>query len=62
MARYEYKCFQCGYEFEDEQKIEETTDQTSCPKCKEEAIKQISLSSFTMTGYASINGYSKGNV
>ena len=62
MARYEYKCSKCGHEFEEEQNIAETTDTSKCPECTGKAVKQISLSSFTMTGYASINGYSKGNV
>ncbi len=62
MAVYEYKCNKCGHEFEDEQNIIETTDETICPSCLDVAVKQISLSSFTMSGYASINGYSKGNV
>ena len=62
MAIYEYKCNDCGHEFIEEQKIVETVDVTQCPKCNHKAKKQISLSSFTMTGYASINGYSKGNV
>ena len=64
MAIYEYKCNKndCGHEFIEEQNIIETVDVTKCPKCEGEAVKQISLSSFTMTGYASINGYSKGNV
>jgi len=62
MAFYEYKCTKCDHEFIEQQNIVETVDITECPKCKNEAVKQISLSSFTMTGYASINGYSKGNV
>ena len=62
MAVYEYKCSKCGNEFVEEQNIIETTDITKCPKCESKSNKQISLSSFTMTGYASINGYSKGNV
>ena len=62
MAFYEYKCNDCGHEFIEEQDIIETVDITKCPKCNHDSQKQISLSSFTMTGYASINGYSKGNV
>ncbi len=62
MAIYEYKCNDCGNEFIEEQNIVDTVDVTQCPKCNHEAQKQISLSSFTMNGYASINGYSKGNV
>jgi putative FmdB family regulatory protein len=63
MAVYEYKCSKCGYEFKEEHKITlDNDDITKCSKCEAEANKQISLSSFTMTGYASINGYSKGNI
>ena len=46
----------------EEHNISSDNDLTKCPKCENEAKKVISLSSFTMTGYASINGYSKGNV
>ena len=62
LAIYEYKCDKCEHEFIEEQNIVDTIDVTQCPKCNHKAQKQISLSSFTMTGYASINGYSKGNV
>jgi len=63
MAVYEYKCSKCGHEFKDEHKITlDNDDITKCPKCEKKAKKLISLSSFTMTGYASINGYSKGNI
>jgi putative FmdB family regulatory protein len=62
MAVYEYQCTECGHEFEEEHKITSENDITNCPKCMGISEKQISLSSFTMTGYASINGYSKGNV
>ena len=62
MAVYEYQCFKCGHEFTEEHKITSENDLTKCPRCNNKAKKVISLSSFTMTGYASINGYSKGNV
>lgn len=62
MAVYEYKCSKCGHEFIEEHNITSETDISECPKCKNEANKIISLSSFIMSGYASINGYSKGNV
>ena len=62
MAVYEYECSKCGHEFIEEHKITSENNISKCPKCKSEAKKVISLSSFTMTGYASINGYSKGNV
>jgi putative FmdB family regulatory protein len=62
MAVYEYQCSKCGHEFIEEHNITSENDITKCPKCKKEAKKVISLSSFTMTGYASINGYSKGNI
>ena len=62
MAVYEYKCSKCGHEFEGKHNICSDNDISKCPKCESEANKQISLSSFTMTGYASINGYSKGNI
>jgi len=62
MAIYEYKCNDCGHEFIEEQKIIETVDEVECPKCGKKAKKQISLSSFTMTGYSQLNGYAKGNV
>ncbi len=62
MAIYEYKCGNCGHEFIEEQNIIDTVDTIKCPKCEHKAQKQISVSSFTMSGYASINGYSNGNV
>ncbi len=62
MAVYEFQCSKCRHVFEKQQNIVFTTNTFKCPKCKKEAKKLISLSSFTMTGYASINGYSKGNV
>ncbi len=61
MAIYEYKCKNCGHEFIEEQKIVDTVDITECPKCEHDSEKQISISSFTMTGYTANNGYSKGN-
>ena len=62
MAVYEYQCTKCGHEFEEEKNILSETNISDCPKCYHEAKKLISLSSFTVSGYASINGYSKGNV
>jgi len=62
MAVYEYKCFECGHEFEEVHDITSERDLTNCPKCEGVSEKLISLSSFIMSGYASINGYSKGNV
>ena len=63
MAIYEYKCTKCKHEFIEEQNIIETVDIVKCPKCGNKAKKQISLSSFKLNGgYASINGYSKGNI
>ncbi len=62
MPRYEYECVKCGYEFEEEHNISSDVNERECPKCKAIAEKIISKTSFTMTGYASINGYSNGNV
>lgn len=63
MAVYEYYCSKCGYVFEEEHNITSNEADTSiCPECEAKCEKIISLSSFTMSGYASINGYSKGNV
>ena len=62
MAIYEYQCTKCRHEFEEEHNIISESDISKCPKCENEAKKLISLSSFTISGYASINGYAKGNV
>jgi len=62
MAVYEYKCSKCGNVFEEDHNITSETEISKCPKCENEAKKLISLSSFTISGYASINGYAKGNV
>lgn len=62
MARYEYQCSKCEHIFEEEHNIVNESNESKCPKCQNEAKKLISLSSFTVSGYASINGYSKGNI
>ncbi len=50
MPIYEYRCNDCGHEFETIQKISESPLQT-CPSCSEDAlIKKISAAGFRLTG------------
>lgn len=50
MPIYEYKCLQCGYQFEHLQKINEE-DLSICPKCKAPNLTRlISNSSFQLKG------------
>jgi len=60
MPTYEYRCSQCGHEFEVEQRITESPICT-CVECQEEGAERvISASTFVLKGggwYA--DGYSK---
>ncbi|MEE8079635.1 MAG: zinc ribbon domain-containing protein, partial [Pseudomonadales bacterium] len=50
MPIYEYRCNDCGHEFETIQKISESPLQT-CPSCSEDAlIKKISAAGFRLAG------------
>ena len=50
MPIYEYRCNDCGHEFETIQKISESPLQT-CPSCAEDAlIKKISAAGFRLAG------------
>ncbi len=60
MPLYEYKCPNCGNEFE---KIHKSTDRDKpapCPKCKTEAKKLVSKTSFQLNGGGwAADGYGK---
>jgi len=59
--RYEFKCKNCGEEFEESRPLSENSNTSTCPKCKKEAKKIMSKFGFTIVGFASINGYSHAN-
>lgn len=49
MPIYEYRCPECGAEFEKMQKVDDPAPE--CPECGvDKAEKKISLSSFQLTG------------
>jgi len=63
MPLYEYKCDNCGYEFEEIHSINDQNvpcDQY-CPNCEEEGFvrRLLSCVSFKINGYSEANGYSK---
>jgi len=60
--RYEFQCKKCSHVFEEERKLEDNSDDSKCPQCKSEAEKIVSVFGFKVNGFASINGYSSGNV
>jgi len=60
--RYEFQCKKCKYVFEEERKLKDNSDDSTCPKCSDEAEKIVSAFGFKVNGYASINGYSSANV
>ncbi len=50
MPIYEYRCNDCGHEFETIQKISESPLET-CPSCEEDAlVKKISVAGFRLSG------------
>lgn len=50
MPIYEYKCYNCDYEFEVFQKMSESSI-SKCPKCEEDKVKRlISNTSFHLKG------------
>ncbi len=50
MPIYEYRCAQCGFEFERLQKISDDPI-TTCPECHEEHVqKKISAAGFRLKG------------
>ncbi|GAB4223123.1 MAG: hypothetical protein Kow0062_22520 [Acidobacteriota bacterium] len=49
MPIYEYRCSECGHEFEKIQKISDRAVRT-CPVCKGRVERLISVSSFTLKG------------
>lgn len=36
MPRYDYKCHECGHEYEEQHSMSEM--RTECPKCKQDAL------------------------
>ena len=60
MPTYEYKCNECGFEFEEEQSIIDEPIMI-CPVCFQESVERlISLSSFLLKGGGWFKeGYSK---
>ena len=48
MPCYEWKCLECGHEFETTQKMND--QDPVCPKCLATVKKQISSSSFQLKG------------
>ena len=60
MALYEYKCKECGEEFEEFRKMMEDSKKSTCPKCGKEADKQLSRTSFKLEGSGwAKDGYGK---
>jgi putative FmdB family regulatory protein len=60
MPIYEYKCTQCGEKFEKLQKMSDRPT-SKCPKCKGEAKRLISSTSFSLKGEGWYkDGYSSG--
>ena len=58
MPLYEYKCRQCGSEFELLRRISDSDDEVTCPLCgAQESDRQISASSCS-TGAAGYGNYS----
>ena len=49
MPIYEYRCTECGHEFEKIQKVSDRAVRT-CPVCKGRVERLISVSSFTLKG------------
>lgn len=49
MPIYEYRCSECGHEFEKIQKVSDRAVRT-CPVCKGRVERLISVSSFTLKG------------
>lgn len=60
--RYEFQCKKCGHIFEEERKLEDNSDESKCPECRNEAEKIASMFGFKIIGYSSLNGYSSANV
>jgi len=60
--QYEFQCKKCDHQFVEERKLKDNSDDSTCPKCSGEAEKIASPFGFKVNGYASINGYSSGNV
>lgn len=59
---YEFQCQKCGHVFEENRKLKDNSDDSSCPKCSNEAKKIASTFGFKVNGYSSLNGYSSANV
>lgn len=63
MPIYEYRCPECGHEFEKLQKI--SAPSPSCPECGlDEVVKKVSASSFVLKGsgwYKDHYGLKKGS-
>lgn len=56
---YEYKCSDCGYEFEEIKKIRDKSE-SDCPQCGKISKKLISRSSFVLKGSGFyVNDYGK---
>ncbi len=61
MPIYEYKCSECGYEFEEIQKFSDPPI-TVCPKCGGKVYKKISAPAFKFKGSGwYVTDYSKKN-
>ena len=61
MPIYEYKCIECGYEFEEIQKFNDPPI-TVCPKCGGKVEKKINAPAFKFKGSGwYVTDYSKKN-
>ncbi len=60
--QYEFQCKKCNHSFLEDRKLKNNSDDAVCPECKSKAEKIVSVFGFKVNGYASINGYSSGNV
>ncbi len=60
--QYEFQCKKCDHEFTEDRKLKDNSDESTCPKCKGEAKKIVSVFGFKVNGYSSLNGYSSANV
>lgn len=58
---YEFECSKCGRKFELIRTLDENTNTTECPECKNKAKKIMSTFGFKVIGFSSLNGYSHAN-
>lgn len=62
LMQYEFQCKKCGHVFEEQRKLKDNSDVSTCPECNNEAEKIASDFGFKVNGYSSLNGYSSANV